>query len=288
MKQCGVFKAKKTNEYDLCHFYHVELSRDLPPFPSPCEPATCGMLEELLRAAQALGHPNLLMAFARGSAMVVCLLQELHNKDSLKHMPLEPQSDADGKTVKKLSFCPFCFYNGPYMNHIVCRHYSAVYGCGKCLKEVFLLGQQLKMHLKVCMGFPKGGTLSSSDKGPEPQGAQKAPRKARTAASTQRRNCTLPRSPALTPRFTSLTRSPSIRKRVHPRRRSGTRTKQTNTSPKSPTKSRPLPSAHLCSPSSRSNACLKQCRQHPGTVVFSHSFNHLLPLSIFHYSCIFL
>ena len=34
MKYCGVFKAKKSNEYDLCHFYHIELSRDLPPFPS--------------------------------------------------------------------------------------------------------------------------------------------------------------------------------------------------------------------------------------------------------------
>ena len=102
MKQCGVFKAKKTNKYDLCHFYCMELSGDLPPFPSPCEPATHGMLEELLRAAQALGHPNLLMAFARDSAMAVCLLQELHSKDSLKCLPLEQKSDADGKTVKKL------------------------------------------------------------------------------------------------------------------------------------------------------------------------------------------
>ena len=35
MKHRGVFKAKRSNEYDLCHFYHVELSRDLPTFPSP-------------------------------------------------------------------------------------------------------------------------------------------------------------------------------------------------------------------------------------------------------------
>ena len=26
MKHCGVFKAKKTNQYDLCHIYQVELS----------------------------------------------------------------------------------------------------------------------------------------------------------------------------------------------------------------------------------------------------------------------
>ena len=34
MKHCGVFKAKKSKEYDLCHFYHIELSGDLPTFPS--------------------------------------------------------------------------------------------------------------------------------------------------------------------------------------------------------------------------------------------------------------
>ena len=175
MKQCGVFKAKKTNEYDLCRFYHMELSGNLPPFPSPHEPATRVMLEDLLRAARALGCPNLLMAFTRDLATAVCLLQELHNKSSLKHLPLEPKSDADGKMVKKLSFCPFCLYNGSndisYMNHIVGRHNSAAYGCRKCLKEVFLSGQQLKVHLRVCVGLPKGDTTSSSDKEPAPQGA---------------------------------------------------------------------------------------------------------------------
>ena len=173
MKQRRVFKAKKTNKYDLCHFYHVELSGDLPPFLSPHEPATCKMLEELLRPAQALGHPNLLMAFTRDSATVVCLLQELHHKDSLKHLPLDPKSDADGKMVKKLSFCLFCLYNGSndilYMNHIMDRHYGTAYGCGKYLKEVFLSGQQLKMHLKICTGFLKGDTPSLSDKEPAPQ-----------------------------------------------------------------------------------------------------------------------
>ena len=141
MKQHGIFKAKKSNEYDLCHFYHVELSGGLPPFPSPCKPATCEMLEELFRATWALRHPNLLMAFTRDSAMAVCLLQELHHKDSLKCLSLETKSDADDKAVKKLSFCPFCLYNGSsdisYMNFIMGRHYSTAYGCGKYLEEVF-------------------------------------------------------------------------------------------------------------------------------------------------------
>ena len=42
-----------------------------------------------------------------------------------------------------------------YMNHIVCRHYHANYRCGQCLNKVFTTGQQLKAHLKVCVGLPK-------------------------------------------------------------------------------------------------------------------------------------
>ena len=192
MKQRRVFKAMKTNKYDLCHFYHMELSGNLPSFLSPHELATHKMLEELLRAGWALGHPNLLMVCTRVWAMVVCLLQELHQKDSLKHLPLEPKSDTDGKMVKKLSFCPFCLYSGSndisYMNHTVGGHYSTVYGCGKCLKEVFLSGQQLKMHLKVCTGFPKVTLPPHLIKSLCHRVPRKAPRKAHTTASTQIRN----------------------------------------------------------------------------------------------------
>ena len=105
MKHWGVFKAKKSSEYDLCHFYHVELSRDLPTFPSPCEPAICEMLEDFLLKARALGHPNLIVAFAQDLATAVCLLQKLHSKDSLRHLPIELKSDAGGKATKKFSFC---------------------------------------------------------------------------------------------------------------------------------------------------------------------------------------
>ena len=50
----------------------------------------------------------------------------------------------------------------------------ANYGCGQSLKEVFTMGQQLKAHLKICAGFPKADTSSSSDKKPMPQGTQKS------------------------------------------------------------------------------------------------------------------
>ena len=114
----------------------------------------------------------------RDSATAVCLLQELHSKDSLRCLPMELKPDAGREAIKKLSFCPFCLYNSSnnllYMDHIVCGHYNANYSCGQCLKEVFTMSQQLKNHLKICTGFPKAGTPSSSEKEPMPQGSQES------------------------------------------------------------------------------------------------------------------
>ena len=136
------------------------------------------MLEDFLLKPWALGHPNLVVAFVQDSATAFCLLQELHSKDSLRCLPMGPKSNVGGKTTKKLSFCPFCLYHSDndllYMNHIMCRHYHANYGYGKCLKEVFTIGQQLKNHLRICAGFPKTGTPSSSEKEPMPQGSQES------------------------------------------------------------------------------------------------------------------
>ena len=108
--------------------------------------------------------------------MAVCLLLELHSKDSLRHLPMELKPDAGRKAIKKLSLCLFCLYNSNndllYMNHIMCGQYNANYSCGQCLKEVFITDQQLKNHLKICAGFPKAGTPSLSEKECMPQGSQ--------------------------------------------------------------------------------------------------------------------
>ena len=60
-------------------------------------------------------------------------------------------------TKQKLLFCPFCQYSGSndpsYLNHIVCAYYNVNYGCGKCLDEVFITGQQLSNHMKGCKGL---------------------------------------------------------------------------------------------------------------------------------------
>ena len=245
MKHHGVFKAKKSNEYDLCHFYHIELSGDLPTFLSPCEPATHGMLEDFLLKVRALGCPNLIVAFAWDSAMAVCLLQELHSKVSFRHLPMEPKPDMGGKATKKLSFCPFCLYNGSndlsYMNHIMCGHYHANYSCGQCLKEVFTMGQQLKNHLKICTGFPKASTPSSSEKEPMPQGSQESSqsslcysqcpkkKKSDSAKKSSREGC-----------LSKVHKKSKHHKEEMLRRRSITGgTKQTRASPTSPTRSEP-------------------------------------------------
>ena len=243
MKHCGDFKAKKSNEYDLCHFYHIELSGDLPTFPSPHQPATHKMLENFL--LKALGHPNLIVAFVQDSAMAVCLLQELHSKDSLRHLPMEPKPDTGGKATKKLSFCLFCLYNSTndlsYMNHIVCRHYNANYGCGQCLKEVFTMGQQLKNHLKICVGFPKASTPSSSEKEPMPQGSQESfqtsPHHSQCPKKKELDSAKKSSKKVPSPRHT---RSPNAARRRCLRRRSiNGGTKQTRTSPTSPPRSEP-------------------------------------------------
>ena len=96
----------------------------------------------------------------------VCLLQELHVKDSLQCLPMEPKADARGKAIKKLFLCLLCMYSGSndpsYMNHIICGHYNANYRCGKCLNEVFTTGEPLKVHRKVCKGLPKEAVNKAS------------------------------------------------------------------------------------------------------------------------------
>ena len=64
--------------------------------------------------------------------------------------------------------------NMPYMNHIVCEHCNANYGCGQCLKEVFTTGQQLKGHLKIYVGFPKEAQASTPSL-PEKEGTPQDP-----------------------------------------------------------------------------------------------------------------
>ena len=146
------------NEYDLCHFYKVELLGDLPSFPSPCEPATHKMLSKFLLKVRMLGHPNLVVAFSGFCHSFLSFVRTAHQR--------QPQVPADGaqgrhwwEGYQEAVLLPALYVFGSndilYMNHIMCRHYHANYRCGQCLNEVFTTGQQLKAHLKVWVGLPK-------------------------------------------------------------------------------------------------------------------------------------
>ena len=75
---------------------------------------------------------------------------------------METKVEAGSKPIRKLSFCPFCQYsrsNDPsHMNHIICGHYSANYGYGNCLHEVYITGQPLHKHMQTYKGLPKEAT----------------------------------------------------------------------------------------------------------------------------------
>ena len=83
-------KVTQTSGYDLCHFYQVGHSGrgDLPPFPSPHWPATHEKLLEFLYKATAEVQSNLIVIHTSDSVTVVSFLSDLHNKNSLHHLPL--------------------------------------------------------------------------------------------------------------------------------------------------------------------------------------------------------
>ena len=107
MKSWGVFKASNTNAYDLCCFYSISPLGEFPAFPPPCNPATSNMIKDPLGAVQAAKHANLLMVFAGESATAVCVLQALHEKDSMKHLALEVKLGNQEQILSWLKSCWF-------------------------------------------------------------------------------------------------------------------------------------------------------------------------------------
>ena len=57
-----------------------------------------------------------------------------------------------------------------YLNHIIIAHYNASYGCGKCLKQAFILSSTLHNHKKVCIRFITKKPTAGSDGKPSSGG----------------------------------------------------------------------------------------------------------------------
>ena len=196
MGECQVFNGIWSDIYDLCRFYTLGMTGNPPEFPTPREPVTCGQVWDLLKSARSIGRPYLILAHSTDSVMAVSMLRELHMAACLRHL----QVDLRDKSVKLL-FCPFCTYVGgndlSYLNHIIIAQYNASYGCGKCLKQAFMLSSALHNHKKVCLRFVAKKPAQGSDSKPSSGGGGDGSHGGSTRATPRRRT---PRLLLQTPR----------------------------------------------------------------------------------------
>ena len=163
MAECKVFDGIQSDLYNLCCFYTLGMTGDPPDFPIPWELVMRGQVRDLLKLAQSIGCPYVILVHSTDSVNAVSLLWELHMATCLRCL----QVDLQDKSVK-MSFCPFCMYAGvndlSYLNHIIIVHYNASYGCGKCLKQPFVSSSALHNHKNMCLGFTKKPTAGSDSK----------------------------------------------------------------------------------------------------------------------------
>ena len=161
--ECKVFDCIWSELYDLCCFYALGMTGNPPDFATPQEPVMCSQVRDLLKLAQSIGCPYMILAHSTNSVTTLSMLQELHTATCLRCL----QVDLNDKSIK-MSFCPFCVYTGTndlsYLNHIIIVHYNTSYGCGKCLKQAFVSSSALHNHKKVCLGFNKKSNAGSDSK----------------------------------------------------------------------------------------------------------------------------
>ena len=55
MGECQVFNGIRCDIYNLCRFYTLGMTGDLPEFPVPQEPVTHGKIRDLLKSARSVG-----------------------------------------------------------------------------------------------------------------------------------------------------------------------------------------------------------------------------------------
>ena len=99
MESCDVFKPMKASKFDLCHFYQVGESGDIPKFPKPGEPATSNHMCSLLEKACKNGHLNLVVALSQETVTAVVLLKKLHASVSLQCLKMETPAKVAGKPI---------------------------------------------------------------------------------------------------------------------------------------------------------------------------------------------
>ena len=164
MEERGVFQplASTTNTLGLCRFYRTDPNMPMPTGPE--SPATAEHVKKLLLLASTKRRRYVIVVFRGGTVTPLGLLQELHMQSALVRIPIYLTGEAKDGHGTRVSCCPFCAYtvqNDPaYLNHIVCAHYDASFGCGACLSAITSSGQQMKVHIKECSGLAPPPTAS--------------------------------------------------------------------------------------------------------------------------------
>ena len=157
MEDHGVFQplTSPTNTFGLCRFYRADPNMPLPS--GPVSPAMAEHVKRLVLLASMTPWRYVLMVFRGGTVTALGLLQELHTRNALVRIHIYQSGNAKDGHGTRVSCCPFCAYtiqNDPaYLNHIVCAHYDASFGCGSCLSAVTSSVQKMKEHIKECPGL---------------------------------------------------------------------------------------------------------------------------------------
>ena len=187
MVECRVFDCIQSDLYHLCHFYALGMTGD---------PRTMGTSHTQpgqgpVEVSQSTGCPYVILVHSADSVTTMSMLQELHTTICLRCL----QVDLWDKSVKK-TFCPFCTYTGAndlsYLNHIIIVHYNTSYGCGKCLKQTFVLSSALHNHKKVCLGCNKKSTAGSNSKPSSSGGGNSSQGSGSTRATPKKKDSKAP------------------------------------------------------------------------------------------------
>ena len=78
MGDCQVFDGIQSDIYDLCRFYTLGMTGDLPEFPAPWQPATHRQIRDLLKSARSIGRPYMILVHSTDLVTAVSMLREMH------------------------------------------------------------------------------------------------------------------------------------------------------------------------------------------------------------------
>ena len=199
MEDRGVFQplTSPTNTFGLCCFYRADPNAPMPS--GPVSPATAEHVKRLVLLASTKPWRYVLMVFRGGTVTALGLLQELHTRSTLVRIPIYQSGDAKDGHGAHVLCCPFCTYtiqNDPaYLNHIVCVHYDASFGCGCCLSAITPSVQKMKDHIKECSGLTPLPT-ASQESAPGGHSPKKSAPESKHVSSKKKSSCSEKSQPA--------------------------------------------------------------------------------------------